>query len=299
MLSKFDTKLNFKEDLFFSKSDIRESLESKSDSDYNITLDFITSDLNSFLDNNIFLERKRLRAEKALFDLNLTTEKIFDAIDNNFLSKINSFEENDKNLIYFSKIPHFIQKIKHFPGRKRKNQNVIQVNIKRHGKESFDNIITKVQVHYITFIINLTNDVIISIFGKNSKKNGLYFTDIDYKIKKNTSFENMEKLKTQSIKDILLLPSSKKFRTKEEDYNKIIYHKLVNSSEILDELFNMNYKSLFRIYHNNAQPIKKIVIKQKEIELSYRTKPFFQLIEKNNDEMKELIAEFTKRVYLV
>ena len=298
MLSKFDIIQNSKDDLFYSKSDIQESLKSNSDSDCNITLYFTTSDLNLFLENNIFLEKKRLRAEKALFEINLTTENIFDAIDNNFLFKINSFGESGGNLICFSKKPHFIQKIKHSPGRKRKYQNGIQDNIKRHGKKSFDNIITKVQVHYITFIINLTNDVIISIFGKNSKKNGLYFTDIDYKIKKNTSFENMEKLKTQSIKDILLVSSSKKFRTKKEDYNKIIYHKLVNSSEILDELFNMNYKSLFRIYHNNAQPIKKIVINQKEIELSHRTKAFFQLIEKNNEEMKKLIAEFTKRVYL-
>ena len=292
MLSKFDTKLNSKDDSF-DKFDIQENSESKPDSDYIFNLDSITSDLNLFLENNIFLEKKRLRAEKAHYEINLTTEKIFDAIDTNFLFKINSFKENNKNLIYLSKKPLFMNKIIHYPGPKRKNQN----NTKRHGKTAFDNITTKVQVHYITFIINLTNDVIISIFGKNSKKNGLYFIDIDYNIKKNTTFENMEKFKTQSVKDILLISSSKKFRTKEEDYNKKIYNKLVNTSEVLDELFNMNYKSLFRIYHNNAEPIKKIIIKQKEIELSDKTKSFYTLIEKNNEEMKKLITEFTKRVY--
>lgn len=300
MLSKFDIRLDSKDDLFYSKTenqDNLENLELNYDSDYNFNLTFTTSDFNLFLENNIFLENKRLRAEKGLFEFDYEPEKFFDGINKIFLFKKDSFEERDKNSIYLYKKRPF--KTKNFlrPGRKRKNQNEAQVNIKKHGKTSFDNITSKVQIHYITFIIHLTNDIIISIFGKNSEKDGLYFTDIDYKIKKNISFKNMEKLKTQSIKDILLNPSSTKFSSKNEDYNKKIYNKLVNSSEVLDELFNMNYMQLFRIYHNNAQKIEKIIIKQKEIKLSNKTKSFFELIENNNDEMKKLILEYTERVY--
>jgi hypothetical protein len=300
MLSKIDIRFDSKDDLFYSKTegqDNLENLELNYVSDYNFNLTFTTSDFNLFLENNIFLEKKRLRAEKDLFEFDYEPEKFFDGINKIFLFKKDSFEERDKNSIYLYKKPPF--KTKNFlrPGRKRKNQNEAQVNIKKHGKTSFDNITSKVQIHYITFIIHLTNDVIISIFGKNSEKDGLYFTDIDYKIKKNISFKNMEKLKTQSIKDILLNPSSTKFSSKNEDYNKKIYNKLVNSSEVLDELFNMNYMRLFRIYHNNAQKIEKIIIKQKEIKLSNKTKSFFELIESNNDEMKKLILEYTERVY--
>ena len=78
-------------------------------------------------------------------------------------------------------------------------------------------------------------------------------------------------------------------------------NKLINSSEILDEYFNKEYLSLFEFYYNNGQELKSINIKDKNIELSDKTKSFFSLINKNqnnNCKMKNLMIECINKVFL-
>ena len=52
-------------------------------------------------------------------------------------------------------------------------------NYKVHSKTDLDNVIRKVQVHFISFIINLSNDIIRTILGNRKR---LKFINIDYKI---------------------------------------------------------------------------------------------------------------------
>ena len=44
----------------------------------------------------------------------------------------------------------------------------------------------------------------------------------------------------------------------------------------------MNYLSLFKLYFNDLEPLKKINLKGKDFILSNKTKSFYYLVKKNN-----------------
>ena len=178
----------------------------------------------------------------------------------------------------------------HTPGRKRKDK-IEDINAKKvHSKTSQDNIVTKIQTYFITFIISLANDIIQELTKKNKN---LCFKDIDYKIKKKVKSEYMAKLKDLCVKDILQNPVSSKFRSTNINFNKIAYDIIINinnsSTEVIKEYFNMNYLTLFQKYINNCNPLNKINIKGKDIYLSEKTKSFYYLLKKNDSIKNELI----------
>ena len=185
-------------------------------------------------------------------------------------------------------------------GRKRINLKGGKNNQKKHKKTDLDNILTKVQVHFITFIVNITNEIKSRVI-KQDQFNQFNFLDIDYNLKKKINFKTFENLKTYKVKDILQLPASKKYKSlsNKDDYNKMILKLVYNSSEDLKELFNMNYLSLFEIYYNDCKPLKRIILKGKEFILSDELKCFYNLVEKNNynDDEKNLFIEYTKNAY--
>ena len=90
---------------------------------------------------------------------------------NSFSSDNNAINRNERNL--------FITKINKKRGR------IVEKNSleKEHGKYDFDNVLTKIQVHFINFLINLANDAINTQF--NSKYYITHkFKQINYKEKK-------------------------------------------------------------------------------------------------------------------
>ena len=302
MLNKLDKGFNSKDNLSYEKIDFQEHIESKTDFNNIFNFNYKASGLNFFLKDNYFLEKKRVRVNHESYDEIIEPNVFFDILKDIFSNKSLPEEEKTESIDMILFNPQrsqlFMLKTPHTPGRKIKSHNEDGKIKRKHDKTSYDNVKTKVQVHYISFIINLANDIIFSVFGKNSKKNGLYFIDIDYDIKRNIKSDNFEKLKKLSIKDILLNQTSKKFRAKKENYNKEIFNKLVNCSETLNEYFNMNYLQLFQIYYNNCKSVDIININQKEIKLSNKTKSFFDLIKNKNDGMKKLIDEYTQKAYL-
>ena len=204
--------------------------------------------------------------------------------------------EIDEEIIFYikPKTPKFQTKTNRTPGRKRTKKKEEDDVKKIHSKMAFDNIITKVQIHFLNFLINLSNDIIKERIGK---KKHLLFKDIDYRIKRNIKSDNLERFKKLKIKDFLQKPISKKFKSFNEDHNQNLYKKVANLSEISKEYFYMDYLNLFRIYYNDCKPLNKIIIKDKSIYLSEETKSFYYLIQKNIS-VKEEIIEFTKKVFL-
>ena len=183
------------------------------------------------------------------------------------------------------------------PGRKRKNI-IEEIHIKKvHSKTAQDNIVTKVQTYFITFIISLANDIIKEL-TKNNKN--LSFKDIDYNIKKKVKSEYLVKLKDLSVKDILQNPVSSKFRSTNINFNKILYEKIIkidnSSTEVIKDYFNMNYLTLFKKYINNFQPLNKINITGKDIYFSKKTKSFYYLLKKN-DSIKNELIEIVQKMY--
>ena len=149
---------------------------------------------------------------------------------------------------------------------------------KIHKKEAFDNILAKIQVHYINFIINICNDALKLIF-KNQKH---YFRQIDYKFKSTISFNNFNQLKGIPIKTLLEKEISKKYKSTNRLINYETLSFATSISKWLNDFFNINYLHLFSIYYNNCKPLKKIIFKGKEIFLSKSTKSFYSLVKKNS-----------------
>ena len=91
-------------------------------------------------------------------------------LNNSFTNNLDSIEKKNKYLFEIKK---------HIRGRKTKRD----LNKKEHNKYDLDNIITKIQVHFFNFVINICNDALETILGK---KNTLSynFKKIDYNFKK-------------------------------------------------------------------------------------------------------------------
>ena len=192
---------------------------------------------------------------------------------------------------------------KHKKRGRKKSQNIFgnfkQTKRKIHCKTDDDNVRIKIQVHFLTFVINITNDVIDSYF--QAKKNGIYFRQINYFDKKNITLSHISRLKDCSIKDILQkIKITPKCRKQGEDYNKNIcdhYLKLIEGDESLNwinDFFNMNYLDLFERYYYTYEKKSDFVIRGRKINYSTKTKPFYDLLEKNRND--EIIQECFKKI---
>ena len=184
----------------------------------------------------------------------------------------NGNEEN-KKVALFTTRKNRLFKIEKNKKRGRKSMK----KKKFHLKSDFDNVLTKIQIHFLNFLINVSNDVLKATLTKNN----LHFKHINYKFKKQITYEHIKYLKTVPIKVLLEKDISSKYRKYSKDFNSKILQQVIPSSKWLEEFFNMKYLSLFRIYYNNCKPLKQINFNGKNINLSLNTKSFFNLLKKN------------------
>ena len=203
-------------------------------------------------------------------------------------------EENDNKLILF--------KTKKLQKRGRKQQiqtsfNSYKPKRKIHSKTDDDNVLIKIQVHFLTFLINITNDLIEPYF--QAKKKNIFFRQINYDDKKTITLEHISQLKRSSIKDILQMKISPKCRNYGEDYNKKNYNyileKINNDKDLewINNFFNLNYLELFEKYYKR----NNFYFQDKKINFSKKTKTFYNLLEKNkNDqEIQECFKKISER----
>jgi len=108
---------------------------------------------------------------------------------------------------------------------KYNNDNSNDKRKRRHTKYSFDNIMSKIQTHYISFIINFVNDIIKTEFQKEN----YFFEDIAHKYKKIANHKYCQSLKNLQIKEILQKEITKISRIKNKDHNKNICEKIIKS----------------------------------------------------------------------
>ena len=151
---------------------------------------------------------------------------------------------------------------------------------KPHDRNTIDNLLRKVQVHYLSFITTFLNNVLIAL--NKSKK----FQKLDYKYKRNIKKTFVNSLKIKNIGEIISSEISDKYKKFDKNYNKALLEEY-KKDEILSELFKKQYLVLFRkIYYKNR---KKINMKElginldQEINLS-NAKTFEDLLkEKDNN----------------
>ena len=128
-------------------------------------------------------------------------------------------------------------------GRKRKNEN----SFTYHSKYSPDNVLRKIQVHFINYIVKFLNKVL-KILGYEDE-----FFKIDNGFKINVNKKNIEKLKELKIKDILSQKISKKYsKQKNKGKNKAIC-KNIENDPIIRNIFSYNYIQFFKDFYLNEE----------------------------------------------
>ena len=262
------------------------------------------------LNNNIFSQEfsgdNSSHFSDYIFDDDLVIDNNFDKLENfgniGTLEGSNINSSSDINLIFDSVHNNYIEEIignnnkeklfsvKFLTKRKRGRISTNKYKRKKHTKITEDNINTKIQTHYMNFIIDFINDCIPS---KNKRNLFKYF---NYKEKSDTSLANIKKLKNSSINELLKnIPISVKFKKSSENINIKLVDKLSKDSFFKD-LFAMKYLELFSYYYNDNKPLTEIEINNRIIKLSTKTKSFFKLIQKNKD-IKERIIEVVDKFY--
>lgn len=179
--------------------------------------------------------------------------------------------------------------------QKMKRGRIAKKNTKKetHTAYSYDNILRKIQVHYLNFMISFINDCIKTL-NQNKK---IRFKKINYKLKRKISKKFFDNMKNSSINEILRsIDISKKYKKFDKNINKENLRKL-EKDPWFEKLFKMNFLDLFTYYYNQAQPLDELFLFEKTITFSDETKPYYKLLEANWPVSKNFI-EITEMNYI-
>ena len=179
------------------------------------------------------------------------------------------------------------KEFKKYIRRKRKDPSI--KNKKCHSKLDKDNILRTIQVHFISFIINFVNEILL-LSGFEDK-----FYSISYNCKKKIKKSYFNDLKIRTIGSILSQKISKKYK-KDENTNIKLYDKLIKNNIIKDFLSKQYINVFNNIYYRNKKEIK---IDDKIIYLS-KVKTFEDFInnEKYDNNYRERIKQAIESNYL-
>ena len=159
--------------------------------------------------------------------------------------------------------------------------------IKRHTALDDDNILRKIQVQFISFIIHYSNDVV--SFFVDDYKNKPIFKDVDYELKKVVNHKNVESLKGKTIGEIIQSKITPKIKKFEENENKKSLNIILGKCPSLqEEYFEKKYSALFREYYNNENDFFEVDGKRIPFSEKTKKKTFSSLIKKNKN-LKERI----------
>ena len=135
-------------------------------------------------------------------------------------------------------------------GRKPKIIKSAPNGKKTHDRNSTDNMLIKVNGHFISFIVEYVN-AILDIFDIEEK-----FKKIGFKYKANMNTKIFALLKNSNIEEILKQNITSKFRNHPSDYNKKIIENIINKNPIINKLLSQKYINLFiDVYYKSKRNI--------------------------------------------
>jgi hypothetical protein len=206
--------------------------------------------------------------------------------------------KNNKDSYYFLNLNRnkvFELRKRQKPGKKRNDviNNESDKNHYIHTKIKFDNILTKVQVSYVNFLVDFINIVL-----ENFERKDLKFKYIDSKIKKNNKISQRQKIKGGSIGDILNNKISCKYTTLDKDSNIILLQNLENEGlfEII-EILEQNFLFFFeKVYYKSLRKfnLKEFGLIDLEVVLPKQVKLFENLLMKNKNDLR--FDEYKKKL---
>ena len=173
--------------------------------------------------------------------------------------------------------------------KKRKlSREVKEIAIKRHTASDDDNILRKIQVQYISFIVHCSNDVV--SFFVDDYKNNPCFKDVDYELKKVVNHKKVESLKEKTIGDIIQFDITPKIKKKEKNENEKSLKLILKKCPSLQKYFKINYLEFFKKYYKNESDYFEVNGQIIPFSDKTKTKTFSSLIEKKkNNILKERI----------
>ena len=151
-----------------------------------------------------------------------------------------------------SKSEKDINEIKKLNKKRGRKATKIKTNYRIHKASDEDNLLRKIQIHFLSFVINYVNDILKSLINN---KHIPTFKNLDYQIKKNVNHKFVEELKYKNISDIVQFKVSPKMKRYDENENKKIYHKICAKFPFMTNYFEKNYLSLFKEYYYNKNKL--------------------------------------------
>lgn len=152
-----------------------------------------------------------------------------------------------------------------------------------HDKYSKDNLLRKIKIHSINFILDLVN-FLLNIFGED-----IQFRIITYKFKREVNNKDILSLKKMTIKEILCQNLSSKIKIRKNEDNTFIFNSIKES--IIKNLLDSNYLDVFqKLYYYNKE--KKINLKDygSDFDRIYyftnKIKIFEDLLEENKNQYR-------------
>ena len=246
------------------------------------------------------------------FDLSIIPEEKNISIDidsrndyNTFFQNLpqNNIESNDSMIIELNlNHSHYIkanQQFKtelsrHLKGRKTKRMKSEEKEkeIKCHDRYKTDNMLRKINGHYISFIIDYVNTILDILEFKEQ------FKIIDYKYKTTINKKYFTLLKNKNIEEILNQNISPKLSNQPKYHNKNIFEKL-RHNPIISKLFSQNYLYLFNsVYYKSERNINlNNYGLDVNILLPKKVKMYRDLLEKgDNNQSPEYLKKLNKFV---
>lgn len=141
---------------------------------------------------------------------------------------------------------------KKLTGKKRGRNPKIQKTKVKNRKYDQDDILTKIQVHYISYIINFLNKVSSALGIKEE------FKEIKYSLKKNVSYEYFTQLQGKTLKDIVSMETSNKYSKFGKEHNKDLCESIDN--KVVQNILSKKYLEFFQNYY--YKDVKEINLKE-------------------------------------
>ena len=224
-----------------------------------------------------------------------------DLIENQF-QDISSKELNLLGTIEVAKL-HYMgvqnQEIKEKTIEKKRGRGKInELKGKIHDRCAPDNLLRKIQVHYLSFIIAFLNVILNSLNYKEQ------LFKLDYKYKKNINKQFVESLKSKTIGEIVCNKISVQYKKHDKNSNKNLYS-ILEKDEVLNKILSENYLTLFKKVYFKSNII--INLKEyglnKDIILPKEVKMFKDLLKCNessdeNDNYKKNMKECAINNYM-
>ena len=226
-------------------------------------------------------------------DENLEPPETYREIIERRVGDITNNDSSASNSPYFI-ITHEIEQIEQ---EKKRRGRQVELNAKRskkerHSSKSEDNILTKIQTHFLNFVIFFLNDCIYNYY-KNRK---IKFIKFGHYIKTKVTSKNLNKMKNATIYDLLKeIEISSKFKRYNKNNNEK-NAKILNKIPWFKKIFELKFLDLFKYYYNETKQLNKIFLFEREIILTKDTKSYYFLLEKNIEIKKEII-EITEYNY--